>query len=204
MILTIAALLGLGLAAGAQPLPQLTLKPVLTKLTDERPVWMSEAPDGSGRLFVVYQAGKILVTKKGSDGGDAKVFFDITDREPNFDNEDGLLSLAFHPGFATNHLFYVYYNQKNPDGQHTQPLNFPYRSVISEFQGLRHQRRRGRPGLRAHPVPGSAALRQPQGRRTLLRARWLSLSRPRRRRRGGRPVQQRSERRHAARQAAPH
>ena len=45
-ILTIAALLGLGLAAGAQPLPQLTLKPVLTKLTDERPVWMSEAPDG--------------------------------------------------------------------------------------------------------------------------------------------------------------
>jgi len=133
-ILTIAALLGLGLAAGAQPLPQLTLKPVLTKLTDERPVWMSEAPDGSGRLFVVYQAGKILVTKKGSDGGDAKVFFDITDREPNFDNEDGLLSLAFHPGFATNHLFYVYYNQKNPDGQHTQPLNFPYRSVISEFK----------------------------------------------------------------------
>ena len=43
-------------------------------------------------------------------------------------------SLAFHPGFATNHLFYVYYNQKNPAGQRTQPLNFPFRSIISEFK----------------------------------------------------------------------
>jgi len=128
-----AALLGLGLAASAQPLPHIELKPVLTKLADERPVWMSEAPDGSGRLFVVYQKGKILIVKKGSDGGDAKEFFNIEDRQPNFDNEDGLLSLAFHPGFATNHLFYVYYNQKNPADQHSQPVNFPFRSVISEF-----------------------------------------------------------------------
>jgi len=42
-----AALLGLGLAASAQPLPHIELKPVLTKLADERPVWMSDLPDGS-------------------------------------------------------------------------------------------------------------------------------------------------------------
>ena len=103
-------------------------------MTDERPLWISEAPDGSGRLFVVYQDGKILVTKKGSDGGGAKTFFDIASRHPYFENEDGLLSMAFHPGFKTNGLFYVYYNQKNPADQHTQPLNFPFRSVISEFK----------------------------------------------------------------------
>jgi quinoprotein glucose dehydrogenase len=95
---------------------------------------MSEAPDGSGRFFIVYQKGKILVVKKGSDGGDAKVFLDIEDRNPNFDNEDGLMSIAFHPGFKTNNLFYVYYNQKNPADQHTQPQNYPFRSVISEFK----------------------------------------------------------------------
>src|SRR3984885_6545706 len=117
----------------AQPLPPITLQPVFTKLDGQRPVWMSEATDGSGRMFVVYQSGKILVVKKGSDGGDAKEFFNIEDRDPNFSNEDGLLSIAFHPGFATNHLFYVYYNQKNPAGQHTQPQNYPFRSVISEF-----------------------------------------------------------------------
>jgi hypothetical protein len=49
-----AMLLGLGLAAFVQPLPQITLKPVLPKLAIERPVWMSEAPDGSRRLFVGY------------------------------------------------------------------------------------------------------------------------------------------------------
>jgi glucose/arabinose dehydrogenase len=131
-----AALLCLGFAAAAQPLPPITLKPVLTKLTDERPVWMSEAPDGSGRLFIVYQTGKILVVKKGSDGGDAQEFFNIEARDPKAggENECGLLSLAFHPGFATNHLFYVYYNQRNPRSQHSQPQNYPIRSVISEFK----------------------------------------------------------------------
>jgi quinoprotein glucose dehydrogenase len=96
---------------------------------------MSEAPDGSQRMFVVYQTGKILLVKKGSDGGDAKEFFNIEDRDPKAggENECGLLSIAFHPGFATNHLFYVYYNQRNPRDQHTQPQNYPIRSVISEF-----------------------------------------------------------------------
>jgi quinoprotein glucose dehydrogenase len=121
-------------AGQAQELPSVTLQPVLTKLQGERPVWMSEAPDDSGRLFVVYQPGRIVLVKKGSDGGAAKTFFDITDRHPDFDNECGLLSLAFHPGFKTNGLFYVYYNQKNPADQNSKPLNFPYRSVISEFR----------------------------------------------------------------------
>lgn len=132
--LLLAALCALASAALAQPLPKISLLPVLTKLTDERPVWMSEAPDGSGRLFIVYQQGKILVTPKGSDGSEARVFFDITDRRPDMDNECGLLSIAFHPGFKTNQLFYVYYNQKNPANQNSKPLNFPIRSVISEFR----------------------------------------------------------------------
>jgi quinoprotein glucose dehydrogenase len=120
--------------AFGQALPPITLQPVLTKLTIERPVWMSEAPDGSGRLFVVYQTGTIMVVKKGSDGGDAKEFFNIESRDPKAggENECGLLSIAFHPGFATNRLFYVYYNQKN-ENQSSRPQNYPIRSVISEF-----------------------------------------------------------------------
>src|SRR5487761_2576707 len=120
--------------AVAQPLPKIELRPVFPRLKTERPVWMSEAPDGSGRLFIVYQDGKILIVKQGSDGSDAKEFFNIEDRRPHFDNEDGLMSIAFHSGFKTNGLFYVYYNQKNPADQHTQPQNYPFRSVISEFK----------------------------------------------------------------------
>src|SRR5580658_10510365 len=123
-----------GGAGLAQDLPKITLQPVLTKLQTERPVWMSEAPDGSGRLFVVYQTGTILVVKKGSDGSGAREFLNIESRDPKAggENKCGLLSIAFHPGFATNHLFYIYYNQKN-ENQNSRPLNFPIRSVISEF-----------------------------------------------------------------------
>ena len=131
----LAALLCLAATGFAQPLPTIALRQVFPKLADERPVWMSEAPDGSHRFFIVYQTGKILVVKKGSDGGDAKEFFNIEDRDPKAggENECGLLSLAFHPGFATNQLFYVYYNQKN-ENQNLRPLNFPIRTVISEFK----------------------------------------------------------------------
>src|ERR1700722_9323570 len=108
--------------ASAQPLPKIELKQVFPNLQIARPLWMSEAPDGSGRFFFVAQAGKIMVVKKGSDGGDAKEFLNIEDRHPYFNNEDGLLSIAFHPSFKTNGLFYIYYNQKNSPDQHLQPL----------------------------------------------------------------------------------
>jgi glucose/arabinose dehydrogenase len=130
----IGCLLALVSSAQAQPLPKIALQPVFPNLKIDRPVWMGEAPDGSGRMFVVAQAGTILVVKKGSDGAAAKEFFNIEDRQPYFDNEDGLMSIAFHPGFPTNGLFYVYYNQQNPTNQHSKPLNYPYRSVVSEFK----------------------------------------------------------------------
>jgi glucose/arabinose dehydrogenase len=121
-------------ACPAQDLPKIELQPAFPQLKIDRPVWLSEAPDGSGRIFIVYQAGRIMIVKKGSDGSDAKEFFNIENRHPYFQNEDGLMSIAFHPGFKTNGLFYVYYNQENPADQDSKPLNFPYRSVISEFK----------------------------------------------------------------------
>ena len=130
----ILALFGLTLAGEAQPLPTIELRPVFPALKAERPVWMTEAPDGSRRQFIVYQSGKILVVHPGSNGADAKEFLNIEDRHPDFENECGLLSLAFHPGFATNRLFYIYYTQKNSPDQNSRPLNFPFRSVISEFK----------------------------------------------------------------------
>ena len=40
------------------------------------------------------------------------------------------MSIAFHPGFKTNSLFYIYYNQQNSN----RTGQFPRRSVISEFK----------------------------------------------------------------------
>jgi hypothetical protein len=80
---------GFTVIAVAQPLPKIEFHQVYTNLQIDRLVWMTEAPDGSGRFFAVGQAGKILVFKKDSDGGDAREFLNIEDRHPYFQNEDG-------------------------------------------------------------------------------------------------------------------
>ena len=116
--------------AQAQPLPRVQLQRVLPALTLDRPVWMSEAPDGSGRLFVVEQPGRIVIVPKGSDGSQSNEFLNIVSRRPYAANEEGLMSIAFHPGFKTNGLFYIYYNQLNAN----QTGQFPRRSVISELK----------------------------------------------------------------------
>ncbi len=138
-IATVAQLGGGALRLAAQAvvapaLPKVALQRVFPQLKIDRPVWLGEAPDGSGRLFAVAQAGTIYVFKKGSDGAAAKVFFNLESRQPFFDNEDGLMSLAFHPGFKTNGLFYVYYNQKYTGDQHEPPQSYPFRSLVSEFK----------------------------------------------------------------------
>ncbi len=119
-----------GVQLSAQSLPKIEMHAIFPRLALKRTLWMSEAPDQSGRLFIIQQDGRILIVHKGSDGSESKEFFNIVDRKPFVDNEEGLLSMAFHPGFKTNRLFYVYYNQQNSQAH----ALFPRRSVISEFR----------------------------------------------------------------------
>jgi glucose/arabinose dehydrogenase len=123
----LALVFGLVLSVSAQDkifpraLPKVELERVLPELKLDRPLWMQEPI--AGRFYIVEQRGRILSVAKNSDGADATEFFNIIDRKPFGDNEEGLLSFAFHPGFATNRLFYVYYNGHDPR-----------RSIISEFK----------------------------------------------------------------------
>lgn len=76
------------------------------------PIAIVSAFDGSGRLFIVDQIGVVRVLT--ADGTLlAEPFLDVRSRmvalRPGFD-ERGLLGLAFHPQFATNGRFFVYYN----------------------------------------------------------------------------------------------
>lgn len=78
----------------------------------DRPLYVTTANDNSGRLFIVEQAGRIRVLRRGV--LEARPFLDITSRVLD-GGERGLLGLAFHPRFASNGRFFVNYTRE-PDG----------------------------------------------------------------------------------------
>ncbi|MEZ0274326.1 MAG: sorbosone dehydrogenase family protein, partial [Roseimicrobium sp.] len=104
-------------AASAIEVPKVQLVPAFEKVATERPISVVIPPDGSNRLFLVQQRGKILVLPKDEAGTEAKVFLDLTERklEANEQSkfEEGLLGLAFDPKFATTGKLYVFYTQQD-------------------------------------------------------------------------------------------
>jgi glucose/arabinose dehydrogenase len=125
-------------AGGAAPLqaqeadsPAVGLRLVAEGFTS--PVTLVSAGDGSGRLFVVDQVGLIRVL--GADGTLVpEPFLDLRSRivplMPEFD-ERGLLGLAFHPRYASNGRFFVYYSAPLRAGA---PAGYDHTSHVSEFR----------------------------------------------------------------------
>lgn len=70
------------------------------------PVQLTNAGDGSGRIFVVEQGGLIRIIRNGAIV--AGSFLNVTNRVSS-GGERGLLSVAFPPGFSSSRRFYVNY-----------------------------------------------------------------------------------------------
>lgn len=85
--------------------------PYLADLT--KPVFVTHANDGSGRLFIVEQGGRILVAENGRVR--AAPFLNLRKKINTDGSERGLLSMAFHPDYQNNGIFFVDYTAK-PDG----------------------------------------------------------------------------------------
>jgi glucose/arabinose dehydrogenase len=71
------------------------------------PIFVTGAPGDPSRLFVVQRGGQIIVVKAGK--AEARPFLDISKLVGTSFDEQGLLGLAFSPGYARNGLFYVDY-----------------------------------------------------------------------------------------------
>ncbi len=114
--LTLAALIFSGCGSDStgpvdRPLPPgltLALQPFVTSGLSS-PVFLAQ-PLNDGRIFVVEQAGRIRVVRAGV--LQATPFLDISTRVVS-GGERGLLSVAFHPQYATNRFFYVYFTGAN-------------------------------------------------------------------------------------------
>jgi len=102
------------------------------------PLALAEPPDGSGRLFVLEQIGRLRIID--ADGNLLEEpFLDFRDRldpsiEPGFD-ERGALGLAFHPDFAENGKLYVYYSAPLREGHTLQNEEWgTHTSHVAELQ----------------------------------------------------------------------
>lgn len=101
----------------APPAPVTNFDPARVRLSIETagsgftdPLFVTDAGDGSGRVFVLEKVGRIRLL-------DGTTFLNINDRVlspavSSYEREQGLLGLAFHPRFETNGFFYVHYNDK--------------------------------------------------------------------------------------------
>lgn len=63
---------------------------------------------------MTQHGGRILVFPDQPDAVESNLFMDLSDRVSQGHNEEGLLGLAFDPGFRDNDYFYVYYSASNP------------------------------------------------------------------------------------------
>ena len=106
------------------PIPRVQMKSAFPNLPPfERPVWMTQPDDGTGRFFVVEQPGWIHVFPNDRNAAKSQVFLDLTRKTGVVHNEEGLLCMAFHPDYKNNGKFYAYYCAQKPR-----------RTVLSEFQ----------------------------------------------------------------------
>jgi len=75
------------------------------------PTYMAAPPGDTHRLFVVEQGGQIRLIKDGT--VEPAPFLDISSEVEYAGGEQGLLSMAFAPDYATSRRFYVYYTSRN-------------------------------------------------------------------------------------------
>jgi len=114
-----------------------TIERAFPNLEFDRPIVLTHAGDGTNRVFIASQLGKIHVLPDDQQARSTELFLDIQSRVVYKDpeNEEGFLGLAFHPRYADNGEFYVYYT--TTDAPHT--------SVISRFRVSRDDPNRADP-----------------------------------------------------------
>ncbi len=102
----ILVLLSLSFSAFAQ-VPSITRQAYLSGLSS--PVHITNAGDGTNRMFVLEQRGLIKVVQPGATT--TTNFMDLSSKVSQTGNERGLLGLAFHPDFENNNFFFVNYTR---------------------------------------------------------------------------------------------
>lgn len=113
-----------GVAGAAKAMPKLKLQRVAPEIVLRRPVQVVFEPGNDQRMYVLEQPGRVLVLDPADrEAKEPKVFLDMRKQVNSRGNEEGLLSLAFHPDFAKNRTFFLYYTAQGTDRKRTNVLS---------------------------------------------------------------------------------
>ena len=127
----------------------------------DAPVLLTYAPGEPRTVYVVEQPGRVIRLRAGR----RTVFLDIRNRV-EYGGEQGLLGLAFDPGYASNRRFYVAFTSRTG------------RNTVERF---RSERREGRAVEPQAPSGRAGSVREPQRRPPRVRSGRSSLHEHRRR-----------------------
>jgi glucose/arabinose dehydrogenase len=105
-LISVFAAFPIAFMVSSQTPPMITLQPFVSGLSS--PLFVTNAKDGTKRLFILQQGGIIKVVQPGSNT--PTDFLNITSRIVS-GGERGLLGLTFHPEFTTNGYFFVNYTR---------------------------------------------------------------------------------------------
>jgi len=114
----------------------LSLQPVSGSY--QAPTFVAQAPGSPSLLFVVEKAGTIAVLRDGNPL--SQPFLNITNLVSS-SGEQGLLSMAFDPGYQQNGRFYVYYTNHDCNGGCNVEVDAFRRSSHSHTRARRASRR---------------------------------------------------------------
>src|SRR5947207_3250425 len=89
-------------------------KRILDHLKLDRPLFLAAPPDGTDRLFIVEQNGRVTWVQNDEPSPEPHLALDIGKTIESTTREEGLLGLAFHPNFKTNHQFFLCFSRHHP------------------------------------------------------------------------------------------
>ena len=126
-----------GAAASAQTAWGYVPTNAFPSLVFSNPVCVTSPPGETNRLFVVEKHGRIVAITNLANPA-RTIFMDLSSRvsvvnaseSSDLNNEEGMLSMAFDPGYATNRYFYVFYMGQATNG--TSGLH----DILSRFQTM--------------------------------------------------------------------
>jgi glucose/arabinose dehydrogenase len=101
-------------SAQAETTPRYLPVVAFPNLQFSQPLFLTYPPDGSNRLFIVEQGGRILWIENDPDETRTDVALDISDKVRRQHMEEGLLGFAFHPNLKSTKKVYLHYSASNP------------------------------------------------------------------------------------------